>query len=97
VDLEVDDVLGFALSYKSTTLLVNKQKETVILLYDVSGTVRSDSAVESDVLAESDSKIIEVDIDEQAKSKTKDLRQICTRNSYVHIHCALYSTDIPVL
>jgi hypothetical protein len=30
VDLDVDDVLGFALSYKSTTLLVNKQKEAVL-------------------------------------------------------------------
>jgi hypothetical protein len=44
-----------------------------------------------------EAKIMEVDIDEQAKSKTKDLRQICTRNSDVHLHCALYSTDIPVL
>ncbi len=29
--------------------------------------------------------------------KTKDLRQICIRNSDVRLHCALYSSDIPVL
>ncbi len=40
---------------------------------------------------------MDVNIDELAKSKTKDLRQICTRNSDVHLHFALYSTDIPVL
>ncbi len=34
-------------------------------------------------------KIIKVDIDEQAKGKTKDLRQICTHNSDVHLYCAL--------
>jgi hypothetical protein len=38
-----------------------------------------------------------VDVDEQAKLKTKDLRQICTQNSDGHLHCALYSKDIPVL
>jgi hypothetical protein len=36
-------------------------------------------------------------VDEQAKLKTKDLRQICTWNSDVHLNRALYSTDIPVL
>jgi hypothetical protein len=34
-------------------------------------------------------KIIKVDIDEQAKGKTKDLRQICTQNSDVRLYCAL--------
>ncbi len=42
-------------------------------------------------------KIIKVDIDEQAKLKTKDLRQVCTQNFDVHLHCSMYSTDIPVL
>jgi hypothetical protein len=44
-----------------------------------------------------DPKIIKVAIDEQAKFKAKDLSQICPQNSDVPLHCALYSTDIPVL